>query len=120
MEKKKNKKNTIPEALITTTTKKQIIKEEPIQRMENSVSDQKQNLPKPDRVDSEPDTNVLPWNPIATTAGRREILQGCADRELTTEKLKKITDEQLEEPNESPSESDESIHHIEEIKNVEE
>ena len=38
---KKNKKNTIPEALITTQ-EKQIIKEEPIQRMRNSVPGRKQ------------------------------------------------------------------------------
>ena len=38
---KKNKKNTIPEALITTK-EKQIIKEEPIQRMRNSVPGRKQ------------------------------------------------------------------------------
>ena len=37
---KKNKKNTIPEVLITTK-EKQIIKEEPIQRMEKFEPDRK-------------------------------------------------------------------------------
>ena len=37
---KKNKKNTIPEALITTK-EKQMIKEEPIQRVRNSEPDRK-------------------------------------------------------------------------------
>ena len=47
---KKNKKNTTPEALITTK-EKQLIKEEPIQRIEKIRVSGIQNLPEPDHAD---------------------------------------------------------------------
>ena len=74
---KKNKKNTIPEALITTK-KKQIIKEKPTQRMEKFGARPKTrttaNVPCRFFIGAQY-TNAQHWNQTATTAERRETLQ---------------------------------------------
>ena len=46
--------------------------------------------------------------------------QGQADKTKNNRTVKKLTEETANETNESPTESDESIHHIEETKNIEE
>ena len=84
---KKNKKSTIPEALITTKGK-QIIREEPLQRMENFGT-----RPKPKITETRPCktlhrtgaryTSAPQCNTTATIAGRRDTMLGHVGREQT-------------------------------------
>ena len=83
----KNKKNTIPEALITTK-EKQIFKEEPMQKMENSVPGRKQEQQETDLL---PDfamhqtgaqyTCVRHKIQTATTVERKDTTHGYANKE---------------------------------------
>ena len=85
---KKNDKNTIPEALISNREKE--IKEEPIQRMDNSTHDRERNSTTTDLVNSVThQTGAQPTNAQhsirhAITAGRRATWHGHADKEKTT------------------------------------
>ena len=86
---KKNKKITIPEALITIK-EKQLIKEEPIQRMEKFGARPKQNLPEPDHAHFAKTRfetqypNVRHRNPIVTTAEKSDTTQGHTGKNKTT------------------------------------
>ena len=121
---KKNKKNTIPEALITTK-EKQIIKEEPIQRMEKFGTRSKT------RITGNPPCrfcNAPNWSPLHKCPARDSNCNNCGkkghyarvckQRIKNNRTVRKLTEEEETEPNESVSESDESRYHIEKIKNI--
>ena len=114
---KKNKKNTIPEALITTN-EKQMIKEEPIQRVEKFGTRPKT------RITGNPPCrfcNAPNWNPThkcpalesnCNNCGKKgHYARACKQRTKNNRTLSKLTGEEETEPNESMSESDESIYH---------
>ena len=119
---KKNKKNTMPEALITAK-EKQKIKEEPIQRMEKYGT-----RPKTRITGSRPCIfcNAPNWSPIHKCPAQDSNCNNCVkkghyarvckQRKKDNRTVKKLTEEEDIEPNESMSESDESIYHIEGIK----
>ena len=121
---KKNKKNTIPEALLTIK-EKQMIKEEPIQRVEKFGTRPKTRITgnRPCRFCNAPN-----WNPThkcpalesnCNKCGKKgHYARACKQRTKNNRTLSKLTEEEETEPNESMSESDESIYHIEEIKNI--
>ena len=123
---KKNEKNTIPEALISSK-EKQIIKEEPIQRMERfgTKSKNKQFGNRPCRFFSAPK-----WSPIhkcpaleanCNKCGKKgHFAKACRQRTYNNRTVKRLTEDEDQQPNESTSESEESIHHIKEIKTIEE
>ena len=123
---KKNKKNTIPEALISSK-EKQIIKEEPIQRMERfgTKPKSKQFGNRPCRFCSAPN-----WSPIhkcpaleanCNKCGKKgHIAKACRQRTYNNRTVKRLTEDEDQQPNESTSESEESIHHIKAIKTIEE
>ena len=85
---RKNRKNTVPEALISHREKE--IKEEPIQRMERSEIIRRINLQMRNHVTFAmhqigiPLTNVRHWENFATIAERKDISHGYADKEKTT------------------------------------
>ena len=123
---KKNKKNTIPEALISSK-EKQIIKEEPIQRMERfgTKPKNKEFGNRPCRFCSAPN-----WSPIhkcpaleanCNKCGKKgHFAKACRQRTYNNRTVKRLTEDEDQQPNESTSESEESIHHIKEIKTIEE
>ena len=86
---KKNKKNTIPEALIATK-EKQAIKEEPIQKFRETVQDRKTEQQQTDRVDfagyktGHQCINAQQPKRTATSAERKDITQKYADRNIPT------------------------------------
>ena len=122
---KKNKKNTIP-ALISTK-EKHIIKEEPIQRMERfGTRPKNKNFGnRPCRFCSVPN-----WTPLhkcpATDANcnkcgkKGHYAKACRQKFNNNRTVKRLTEDEMNEPNESSCESEESIHHIKEIKKIEE
>ena len=122
----KNKKNTIPEALISSK-EKQMIKEEPIQRMERfgTKLKNKQFGNRPCRYCSAPN-----WSPIhkcsaleanGNKCGKKgHFAKACRQRTFNNRTVKRLTEDEAQQPNESTSESEESIHHIKEIKTIEE
>ena len=121
---KKNKKNTIPEALITTK-EKQIIKEEPIQRMEKYGTRPKTRITesRPSRFCNAPNWSLIHKCPAqdsnCNNCGKKgHYARVCKQRIKNNRTVKKLTEEEEIEPNESMSESDESIYHIEEIKKI--
>ena len=123
---KKNKKNTIPEALISTK-EKHIIKEEPIQRMERFGT-----RPKNRNFSNRPCRfcNAPNWTPLhkcpATDANcnkcgkKGHYAKACRQKFNNNRTVKRLTEDEMNEPNESSCESEESIHHITEIKKIEE
>ena len=122
---KKNKKNTIPEALISTK-EKHIIKEEPIQRMERlGTRPKNKNFGnRPCRFCSAPK-----WTPLhkcpATDAncnkcGEKGHYAKACRQKFNNRTVKRLTEDEMNEPNESSYESEESIYHIKEIKKIEE
>ena len=123
---KKNKKNPIPEALISTK-EKHIIKEEPIQRMERFGTRQKNRnfSNRPCRFCNAPN-----WTPLhkcpATDANcnkcgkKGHYAKACRQKFNNNQTVKRLTEDEMNEPNESSCESEESIHHIKEIKKIEE
>ena len=119
---KKILNNTIPEALITT---KKLIKRTDT-KCKNSVPDQKRSLPEPDYADFATTrteahyVDVPHWNQIVTTAEKGTLRQGMPTKQNNNRTVKKLSEEVVDEANESFSELDETIHHIEEIKNIEE
>ena len=94
---KKNKKNTIPEAFITTK-EKQLIKEEPIQRTEKIGGRPKTNFTgnQPCRF-----CNNSEWNPLhkcpasnCNNCGKKgHYASACRQRQNNNREVKKITDE---------------------------
>ena len=115
---KKNKKNTIPEALISTK-EKLIIKEEPIQRMERFGT-----RPKNRNFSNRPCRfcNAPNWTPLhkcpATDANcnkcgkKGHYAKACRQKFNNNRTVKRLTEDEMNEPNESSCESEESIHHI--------
>ena len=124
--KKENKKNTIPEALLSTK-EKHIIKEEPIQRMERfGTRPKNKNFGnRPCRFCTAPN-----WTPLhkcpATDANcnkcgkKGHYAKACRQKFNNNRTVKRLTEDEMNEPNESSCESEESIHHIKEIKKIEE
>ena len=123
---KKNKKNTIPEALISTK-EKQAIKEEPIQRMERFGTRPKNRTTanRPCRC-----CGIQNWTPMhkcpatetnCNKCGKKgHYAKVCRHKYTNNRTVKQLTEEEIEEQNETSSESDESIHHTKEIKKIEE
>ena len=121
---KKNRKNTIPEALITTK-EKQIIKEEPIQRMENFGTRPKTRTAgnRPCRFCNAPNWSAIHKCPAlesnCNNCGKKgHYARACKQRTKNNQTVRKLTEEEETEPNEPMSESDEDIYHIEAIKNI--
>ena len=114
---KKNKNNTIPEALISTKEKHKI-KEEPIQRMERFGTRRCRFC------------NVPNWTPIhkgqaleanCNKCGKKgHYAKACRQKFNNNRTVKRLTEEELNEPDESTSDSEESIHHIKEVKKINE
>ena len=123
---KKNKKNTIPEALISSK-EKQVLKEEPIQRMERFGTKPKikQFRNRPCRFCKVPN-----WSPIhkcqalqanCNKCGKKgHFAKACRQRTYNSRTVKRLIEDETQQPNESTSEPEESIHHIKEIKAIEE
>ena len=111
------------EALITT--KKQIIKEEPIQKMEKFGTRPKTKITgnRPCRF-----CNAQNWSSIhkcpaqeancINCVKKEHYARACKQRTKNNRTVGKLTEEEETEPNASMSESDESIYPIKEIKNV--
>ena len=121
---KKNKKNTIPEALFTTK-EKQIIEVEPIQKMEKLGTRPKKRTAgnRPCRFCNAPNWSSIHKCPAlesnCNNCGKKgHYARACKQRTKNNRTVRKLTEEEETEPNESMSESDESIYHIEEIKNI--
>ena len=123
---KKNKKNTIPEALISTK-EKHMIKEEPKQRMERFGT-----RPKNKNYGNRTCRfcNAPNWTPMhkcpaleanCNKCGKKgHYAKACRQKFNNNRTVKRLTEEEMNEPDESTSESDESIHHIKEIKKIKE
>ena len=123
---KKNKKNTIPEALISTK-EKQIIKEEPIQRMERfGVRPKSKNFGnRTCRFCAAPN-----WTPMhkcpaldvnCNKCGKKgHYAKACRQKTNSNRTVKRLTEDEPNESDRSSSESEESIHHIKEIKKIDE
>ena len=123
---KKNKENTIPEALISTK-EKHMIKEEPIQRMERFGT-----RPKSKNYGNRACRfwNAPNWTPIhkctaleanCNKCGKKgHYAKGCRQKFNNNRTVERLTEEEMNEPDESISESDETIHHIKEIKKINE
>ena len=85
----------------------------------------KQTLPEPDHADSAITRTGIHYlnaqhrGQTVTTAKKGTLCKGM-QRQNNNRTVKKATEETADELNESLSESDESIHHIEAIKNLEE
>ena len=124
---KKNKKNTIPEYNLISTKEKHIIKEEPIQRMERyGVKPKNKNFGnRPCRYCSAPN-----WTPLhkcsaievnCNKCGKKgHYTKACRQKFNSSRTVKRLTEEEMNEPNESSCESDEDIQHIKEINKIEE
>ena len=88
--------------------------------------DQKPNLREPNLADFATPrigthyTKVRHRSRMVTTAEKGHYARACRQRRNNNRTVKKLTEETENEPNESLSKSDESIHHLEEIKNIEE
>ena len=123
---KKNKKNTIPEALISTK-EKHIIKEELIQRMERFGT-----KPKNKNFGNRPCRycNAPNWTPLqkcpatevnCNKCGKKgHYAKACRQKFNSSRTVKRLTEDQTNEPNDSSCESEEDIQHIKEIKKIEE
>ena len=108
----------MPEALITTK-EKLLIKEDPIQRREEfrawpiTKFTGKQNW-SPIHKDPASESNC-------NNRGKNgHYARACWQRQNNNRTVKKLTEEKVNEPNESLSNSEEKIHHIEDMKNIEE
>ena len=118
--------NTIPEALISTK-EKHMIKEKPIQRMERFGT-----RPKNKNYGNRTCRfcNAPNWTPIhkcpaleanCNKCGKKgHYAKACRQKFNNNRTVKRLTEEEMNEPDESTSESDESIHHIKEIKKINE
>ena len=123
---KKTKKNTIPEALISTK-EKPIIRDEPIQRMERFGTRPK-NKYFGNRTCKF--CNATNWTPIhkcpaleanCNKCGKKaHYAKACRQKFKNNRTVKRLTEEETNDPDESTSDSEESIHHIKEIKKINE
>ena len=123
---KKNKKNTIPEALISRK-EKHIIKEEPIQRMERYGA-----KPKNKKFGNRPCRycNAPNWTPLhkwpatevnCNKCGKKgHYAKACRHKFSSSRTVKRLTEDEMKDPNKSSFESEEDIQHIKEIKKIEE
>ena len=123
---KKIKKNTIPEALISTK-EKHIIKEEPIQRMERYGA-----KPKNKNFGNRPCRycNAPNWTPLhicpatevnCNKCGKKgHYAKACRQKFNISRTVKRLIEDEMNEPNESSCESEEDIQQIKEIKKIEE
>ena len=118
---KKNKKNTIPEALISTK-EKHIIKEEPIQRMERFGKKPKNKNfgNRPCRYCNAPNWTTLHKCPAAEVncnkCGKKgHYAKACRQKFNSSRTVKRLTEDQTNE-----CESEEDIQHIKKIKKIEE
>ena len=110
-----------------TTKEKQLIKEEPIRRMEKfgAGSNTKFTGSRPCRFCNNPN-----WNPLHKCPASETNCNNCGKKghfarayrqiQNNNRTVKKLTEEVENEPNDSLSASDESIRHIEELKKIEE
>ena len=123
---KKNKKNTIPEALISTK-EKHIIKQEPIQRMKTyGTKPKNKNFGnRPCRYCSTP--NWTPMHKCPATevncnkCGKKgHYAKACRQKFNNSRTVKRLTEDETNELNESSCESEEDIQHIKELKQIEE
>ena len=120
------KKNTKPEALISTK-EKHIRKEEPIQRMERfGIKPKNKNFGnRTCRFCNAPN-----WTPMhkcpaleanCNKCGKKgHYAKACRQKFNNNRTVKRLTEEETNEPNESTSDSDDSFHHIKEIKKINE
>ena len=123
---KKNKKNTIPEALISTK-EKQMIKEEPIQRMERfGVRPKNRNFGnRTCRFCTAPNWTPMHKRPALDVNcnkcdKKRHYAKACRQKTNSNRTVKRLTEDEPDESDRSSSESEESIHHIKEIKKFDE
>ena len=123
---KKNKKNTIPEALISTK-ENHIIKEEPIQRRERfrTRPKNKQFGNRTCRFYSAPNWTLIHKCPAlganCNKCGKKgHYAKTCRHKFNNNRTVKRLTEEEINEPDESTSDSEETIHHIQEIKKINE
>ena len=124
--KKKNKKNTIPEALISTRDK-HAIKEEPIQKMERFGTRPKT---RPTGNKSCRFCGALNWTPLqkcpaietnCNKCGKRgHYAKVCRQNYTNNRTVERLTEEEVDHQDETSSESNERIQHINEIKKIEE
>ena len=120
---RKNRKNTIPEALISNREKE--IKEEPIQRMERSDIRPKNKFTneKPCRFCNAPN-----WNPthkcpelgkLSNSCGRKgHFARVCKQRENYKRKVRNVTEDESEVIGGESDESETSINRIERINRI--
>ena len=115
---KKNKKNTIPEALISTK-EKQIIKEEPIQRMEKFDARPKNRnfANRTCRFCNAPNWTPLHKCPALDATCNKLGKKGhyakvCRQKMNNNRTLKRLTENESNESDEPSSESEDSLHHI--------
>ena len=122
---KKNKKITIPEALISTE-EKQAIKEKPIQRMKRFGTrlKNKNYNNRPCRSCGAPN-----WSPIHKCPAleinyymrqERTLSKSMQAKVQWNRTVKRLTEEEMNAPDEPSYELDDSIQHIKEIKEIEE
>ena len=123
---KKNKKNTIPEALISTK-EKQIKKEEPIQRMERfGVRPKNNNFGnRTCRFCTAPNWTLMHKCPApdvnCNKCGKRgHYAKACRQKTNSNRTVKILTEDEPNESDRSSSESEESIHHIKAVKKIDE
>ena len=123
---KKNKKNTIPEALISTK-ERHTIKEEPIQRMKKFGTRPKTKITgnRSCRYCGAPN-----WTPLHKCLAQETNCNKCGrkghyakvfrQKYANNRTVKKLTEDETDDRDETSSDSEESIHHIREIKKIEE
>ena len=123
---KKNKKNTIPEASISTK-ERHTIKEEPIQRMEKFGTRPKIKITgnKPCRFCGAPNWTPLHKCPALETncnkCGRKgHYAKVCRQKYVNNRTVQKLTEEETDDRDETSSDSGESLHNIREMKKIEE
>ena len=115
---KKHKKNTIPEALISTK-EKQIMKEEPIKRMERFGTRPKHKNfgNRTCRFCTAPN-----WTPMhkcpPLDAKKGHYAKACRQKTNNNRTVKRLIEDEPNESDGPSSESEESIHHIKEIKKI--
>ena len=117
---KKIEKNTVPGALISSK-EKQMIKEKPIQRMEKfgTKPTNKTFEKRPCRFCNAPN-----WSPIHKCPAigancnkfrkKGHFAKACRQRTCNNRTVKRLIEDETQQPNESISDSEERIHHIKE------